>query len=147
VRLHWYDLAVVVLLAASAFYVFLTETRYHIDLYRVASTQLLGLEYTIREYWLRGEMPVEYEDYEIIHLGHVSYNPFVYDRPSIILYRDSMGAPTIVEFSTRTILPEEASTVKSFNNGDFTGLKWYLLILGAAISYVAARCLTSLAKP
>jgi hypothetical protein len=145
-RLRNYDLVVVILLAVAALYVGLTETRYHLDLNRMASTKLMDMENTIGEYWTQGKVPIEYVNYEIISLGHLSYNPFVYDRPSIHLWKDPMGSPSLHHFSTRDMLPDEINIVKSFNNGDFTGFRWYLLILGVAISYMAARCLTSIRK-
>ena len=145
-RLRKHDVVAVVLLAGAALYVGLIETRYYLDLYTVASTKLTTMPNTIGEYWAQGKMPVQYSDYAIINLGHTSYNPFDYERPSIRLWRDRYHMPTEISFSTRDTLPEEAAIVESFNNGDFTGLKWYLLILGAAISYVAARCPTSIRK-
>jgi hypothetical protein len=49
--------------------------------------------------------------------------------------------PTIISFSTRDMLPEETNVIKSFNNGDFTGVKEYAVILGVDTLFVAGKYL------
>jgi len=145
-RLRYYDLVAVILLAGAVLYVDIAETRYHLDLDIMAGTKFTGMPNTIGEYWAQGKMPVQDPDYEIINLGHTSYNPFDYERPSIRLWQNPYHMPTIISLSTRDMLPEETSIIKSFNNGDFTGLKEYSVISVIAITYVAGKCLISIQR-
>ena len=140
-RFRKYDLIPIAVSIGAALLVGLTETRYHLDLNRIASVKLLDMPNTIGQYWAEGKMPVQYDNYEIINLGHTSYNPFDYASPSIHIWQNPLHMPTIISFSTRDMLPEETNTIKSFNNGDFTGVKEYAVILGLDILFVAGKYL------
>lgn len=140
-RFRKYDLIPIAVSIGAALLVGLTETRYHLDLNRIASTKLLDMPNTIGEYWAQGKMPVQYVNHEIIKLGHTSYNPFDYESSSINIWTNPMGMPTIISFSTRDMLPEETNVIKSFNNGDFTGVKEYAVILGVDTLFAAGKYL------
>jgi hypothetical protein len=140
-RFRKYYLIPIAVSIGAALLVGLTETRYYLDLNRIAGIKLLDMPNTIGQYWAEGKMPVQYDNYEIINLGHTSCNPFDYESPSINFWHNSMGMPTIVSFSTRDMLPEETNVIKSFNNGDFTGIKEYAVILGLDTLFVAGKYL------
>ena len=115
-RLRKLDLVIVMLLAGAAFYVFLAETRYHLDLEKLAGITLDNMEYPIGECWAQGQMPVQVTDHEVINLGHISYNPFVYDRPSLNLVKDPMGMPGYYHFTARPLLPDRGKSIQRYSS-------------------------------
>lgn len=144
-RFRKYDLILIAFSIVVVFWIGLTKTGYHLELDHIVDLKLPDMPSTIGEYWAEGKMPVQRWSnpngfVDIIDLGHTSPNPFDYVAPSFDVKTNLVDpSGTILRFSIRDVLPEEANTIKSFNNGDFIGLREYAMVLGLDAAYLAGR--------
>jgi hypothetical protein len=138
--LRKYDLIIIVFSLAVISWIVLTKTRYDVELIQLANSKFHRMPSTFGEYWAEGEMPIQEGNDRTVDLGHTSLNPFDYRAPSIhVKGVDGFGMPLIVDFTTRALTPEETNIIRSFNNGDFNGLKEYAVILGLDIAFLIGR--------